>query len=376
MKILLNATQPELDRLGGDFSLYRDWLRLSRDRLHFSLITNSLRRTFSVERRKVLEKSCRGWQPELVRRRLFIGSRLLSIPDGEAQRCDLVFSHLLYPVISALSKRPIIWSSQGLSPSVYYERANRGMWTMEDVAFMYGVLGKSADILLISTESAANNLVEARPELEGKVRVVHPPVFVPQDREWKPSEVDGEIRFLFVGVDAVRKGLPDVLNAFRQLRERHKKIRLDVVSRPSSGLTREITQTEGVHLHLSSSSFDLADLMRDADIFLIPTFADTYALASVEAMAHGCAVIISDLEPLPEVVPNGVAGLTVRAGDVPSLVNKMTFLLNTDRLRPMQDAARQLYRERNHPEVVANKLTAIFESVLMNRPGFDGASDP
>jgi glycosyltransferase involved in cell wall biosynthesis len=68
-------------------------------------------------------------------------------------------------------------------------------------------------------------------------------------------------------------------------------------------------------------------LMAKADIFVFPTRADTYPLPAVEAMAHGCAVIVSDLQPLPEVIPNGEGRVVVPADDPYALAAKLNALI-------------------------------------------------
>jgi len=369
MRILLNATSEELVRLGGDFTLYQDWLRLNGEGLVFQLVPPHPIRRWHVPVRKGIEKLCRAWQPAHLRHRLFLASRFLYVPRKAVGGVDLLFSHIAFPWPPSDVEVPVVWSSQGISPSIYYERYNRGQWNVEDVAFVYRILGPRGDALVISTEACARNVVEWCPELVGKVYVVHAPVFVDTDAQLtKPSMRDGMIRLLFLGVDAVRKGLPEVVEAFRILQGKYHHLHLDIVSRPSAKLREKIEVLSGVSLHLSSPKVDVKALMDRADIFVLPTYADTYALAAVEAMAHKCAIVISDLEPLPEVAPDGEVGFNVPAGDVGALVEKIEALIKNDTLlRQMQENAYHLYLQRHHPDVVASKLRWVFEQAIQRR---------
>jgi len=82
-------------------------------------------------------------------------------------------------------------------------------------------------------------------------------------------------------------------------------------------------------------------------------------------MAYGCAVIISGLEPLPEVIPDGEVGFAVPCGDVPSLANRMELLVSQrNLLRQFQAHARSRYGEYHAPEVVAKQLARVFEQVF------------
>ncbi|MFH1314610.1 MAG: glycosyltransferase family 4 protein [Candidatus Eisenbacteria bacterium] len=366
MRILLNSTRDEMHSLGGDFTHCRDWLRLNdMDDVGFRFepVERAGVRDLGVFLRKGIEKACRTWQPATLRRRLLLLSRYLYVPHKSVEDADLIFSHLLFPLIPGQSDIPIVWNSQGISPTAYYERYNGGQWTTEDVAFIYSALSKTARVLTIATEACALNLLRWCPELAGKIHVVPAPVFVENGAgRAKPSERDGEIRLLFVGVDAVRKGLVEVIEALKTVRTRHRNLRLDIVSDPPARLRDEIERIPEARLHISSEDINVRGMMAEADIFLIPTHADTYALAAVEALAHRCAVIISDLEPLPEVVPDGRVGFNVPVGDSETLTRKLESLLgDDDLLRRMQDNAYDLYLERHHPNAVAERLRSAFE---------------
>lgn len=368
MRALLNATSEEANRLGGDFTQYRDWLKLNQYGLNFSAMPSGARRASSAIIRTAFEKTCRTWYPLRLRRRLFLASRYIYVPAAALDGAAIIFSHLLFPWLSS-GQVPIVWSSQGISPSVYYDTYNHGQWNVEEVGSVYRVLGRRADALVISTEACARNVLHWCPELEEKTYVAPAPVFVDDQVDvHKPSTEDGIIRLLFVGIDAMRKGLPAVLEAYRVLKTKFPGIELDVVSRPPPDLREKIAALDGARLYLSSSSVDVKKLMARADIFVLPTHADTYALAAVEAMAHGCAVIISDLEPLPELVRDKEQGFVVPAGNARALVEKVEHLLTAiELLRTFQESARQRYRSHHAPSVVAKRLSEIFEQVAARR---------
>ena len=355
-----------MQHLGGDFTHCRDWLRLNDAEgidFRFDTVRQAGARDAGMLLRKGLEKACRTWQPEVVRRRLLLLSRYLYVPRESLGKADLIFSHLLFPLVAGRREVPVVWNSQGISPAVYYERQNGGQWTADDVAFIYRVLGRSARVLTVSTEACALNLLRWCPELAGKIHVVPAPVFVTNGAgRPKPSEADGVIRLLFVGVDALRKGLTEVIEAFRAIRTRHGNVELDIVSRPPERLRDEITHTPGATLHISSAETDVRRMMADADIFVLPTHADTYALAAVEALAHRCAAVVSDIEPLPEVIPGGRVGFNVAVGDSGMLAARLESLIEDSALlRRFQKSAHQLYLGRHHPRVVAERLRSAFE---------------
>ncbi len=282
---------------------------------------------------------------------------------------DLILSHICFPFPQP--PVPVIWSSQGIVPAPYYEGGGR--WTLEDVVFLYRLLGPRADALLIATESGARTLLRWCPELEAKVHVVPVPVIAPsRDVEWKPSQTDGIIRLLFVGLDPILKGLPELLRAYEQVRRKHPHLRLEVVTRASEDWKKrnDSLRAQGIRIHPPLPHERVLELMRDADLFVLPTHADTYALSAVEAMAHRCAVIVSNFDPLPELFPDAEVGFTVAPGDIRGLVERLDVLI-THRalLRQFQENARRRYLTVHAPARVRLKLEEVFHSVRNRRCG-------
>ncbi|GBC82000.1 Glycogen synthase [bacterium HR10] len=369
MRVLLNVTAGELHGPGGDLALYRNWMRLSDERLRFHLLPSSWRRRAQAVVRKACEKLARTWEPARVRQMLHVAARALVLPRRAARGMDLILSHICFPLPQP--PVPVIWSSQGIAPPPYYERGGR--WTLEDVVFLYRFFGPRADALLIATESGARSLLRWCPELEAKVHVVPVPVIAPsRDVEWKPSQTDGIIRLLFVGLDPSLKGLPELLRAYEQVRRKHPHLRLEVVTRASEDWKKQDSSllAQGIRVHPPLPHERVLALMREADLFVLPTHADTYALSAVEAMAHRCALIVSNFDPLPELFPDAEVGFTVAPGDVRGLIERLDVLI-THRalLRQFQENARRRYLAVHDPARVRLKLEEVFHSVRNRRCG-------
>ena len=76
-----------------------------------------------------------------------------------------------------------------------------------------------------------------------------------------------------------------------------------------------------------------------ADVFVLPTISDGFAITQIEAMAYGLPVITTS--HCGEVVSNGVDGLICEALDISELVNAIkSFLEIPERLSLMREAAK------------------------------------
>ncbi|GAC1308171.1 MAG: glycosyltransferase family 4 protein [Acidimicrobiales bacterium] len=156
---------------------------------------------------------------------------------------------------------------------------------------------------------------------------------VPTD-EFEPGSRGHQdsVRFLFVGGDFARKGGPELLAAFAQLPAN---CELDIVTSHPVGAGDRIR----VHRGLGPGDAELRRLYGAADGFILPTRADTWGHAVVEAMASGLPVVTTAVGALPEIVDDGVEGLIVRPGDERSLAAAMVRLVEDPALRARLGAA-------------------------------------
>ena len=68
------------------------------------------------------------------------------------------------------------------------------------------------------------------------------------------------------------------------------------------------------------------------DIVLMPSRSEGFGLTAIEAMAHGCVMVASDVGGLPEVVRDGICGLLHRTEDVADMAAKVCTLIGDEAL--------------------------------------------
>jgi glycosyltransferase involved in cell wall biosynthesis len=156
--------------------------------------------------------------------------------------------------------------------------------------------------------------------ISNKVFVLHPAVTVPERQEKK--ENNGFFTFLFSG-DFFRKGGANVVDTFISLRQRHKNIRLilccaeefDFVT-TNKELKREylekISNTAGIENYgRVSRELFLTDIVKMTDVYIMPTYAETFGFAILEMMARGIPVISSNVFAIPEIIEPDKSGLLI-----------------------------------------------------------------
>jgi len=139
---------------------------------------------------------------------------------------------------------------------------------------------------------------------------------------------DKPFNIVFTGADFIRKG-GDIL--------------VSVASQPEfqdaqfTFITKSFCGPEMknmvVHDNISTNSHHMVELLQDADIFVLPTRADTFSIASLEAMATGLPVITVAVGGISDIVKHGETGFLIPQGDIQSLVEHIRILRNDSRLR-------------------------------------------
>jgi glycosyltransferase involved in cell wall biosynthesis len=219
------------------------------------------------------------------------------------------------------------------------------------------------DVVVAWTEWAARSFRDDYGVPDARVRVLYPGVDT--DR-WRPAPDPatrtGLPRILFVGADFARKGGDLLLDVYReQLRGR---VELDFVT--SAGAV-EPEPGIRVHANLRANDSALVALDQQADLFVLPTRADCFSVAGIEAMSCGVPVIITPVGGIPELLTSGREGLLIPADDGRALAESILMLTQSaERRNAMGRAARTLalarYDITTHVRDVLALLSEIAET--------------
>jgi len=113
---------------------------------------------------------------------------------------------------------------------------------------------------------------------------------------------DRPIRLLFVGGDFERKGGPLLVDAVRA--SEAGTFELDIVTRDPAA-----ADDSRIRVHRAEPEDALLQrLYRDADAFVLPTRAECFGIAAVEALAAGLPVVMGDVGGAADIVDDGRCG--------------------------------------------------------------------
>jgi phosphatidylinositol alpha-mannosyltransferase len=149
---------------------------------------------------------------------------------------------------------------------------------------------------------------------------------------------DGTSNLLFVGRHEPRKGLLDLLKAYRILRKTGCHCRLLVVGAgPLGREARRYVATrglQGVEFLGRVTDEEKAQLYRTADVYISPaTGGESFGIVLLEAMAAGTPIVASDIHGYKGVLRRGREGLLVPPREPKELAAAIGRLLSDDELR-------------------------------------------
>jgi glycosyltransferase involved in cell wall biosynthesis len=155
----------------------------------------------------------------------------------------------------------------------------------------------------------------------------------------QPLRIDhqGPPNILFLGRLGKRKGIYELLDALAAVKGQGTEFRLvaagdgeiaEVVAKAHElGLSSNVEVPGWIDEHRKG------DLLRSADLFVLPSHAEGLPMSLLEAMAAGLPVVCSSVGGIPTAVTDGLEGIIVPPGDINALADALTRLLTDKELR-------------------------------------------
>ena len=227
---------------------------------------------------------------------------------------------------------------------------------------------ESAEIVMPVSKSLQKSIAEYGIKARFHVvpNVVNPDLFNPGSS----SRVKKRLNYLlFVGsLDlSHNKGVHYLLHAVALLREHRDDWFLDIVgdgpARPEyESMVEDLGLVDRVTFHGLKAREEVADFMRRADLFVLPSVLETFSLAAAEALGTGTPVLATRSGGPEEFIDEDV-GLLVHSSDPKALREGLNFML--DHLK--QFSSDQISHYANQlfsPESVGDQLHRIYALCL------------
>ena len=230
--------------------------------------------------------------------------------------------------------------------------------------------------LNISTSRSIERILKAHAQPQGRCEVLLRGVdlttfFPSQVRGAKPPVV------LFVGRITEAKGVFDLLEAWARVVARCPNAELWVVGpdHTNGRFSREVRSGRygcSIRVNPPVPLPDVAELMRKAQVFCLPSHGEGTPNSVMEALASGLPVVATTVGGIPDIVESNRTGILVEQGDVQGLAEALVSLLQDSdcRLR-MGEAAHEFARMHLDARKTVLRLVGLYSELITASRGND-----
>src|SRR5437867_11139750 len=206
---------------------------------------------------------------------------------------------------------------------------------------------KLADRIVVNSEWSREALVRrgVPREKTSVISLAYEVIRLPDHETTRPQEQEYPDRFtferplrvLFLGLINLRKGVARLLEAARILRD--EPVEFWMVGPVEIAHASAIGNTGRVKWFGPVTRKQATEFYRDADVFILPTLSDGFAITQLEAQAYGLPVIASEF--CGKVVDNGRNGIVLEERPAACMARAVRDgLADADRLRKLAAASR------------------------------------
>lgn len=114
---------------------------------------------------------------------------------------------------------------------------------------------------------------------------------------------------------------------------------------------------------------DVPEYYAKADIYINPSFYESFGMSIIEAMAMGLPVVATRVGAVPDLISNGSNGLLVDAANSSAIADAIGLLFNNPSLRnSISHAAHNMVYANYSCEMICSALMRIYEDLLAKAP--------
>ncbi|MCK4799024.1 MAG: glycosyltransferase family 4 protein [Spirochaetes bacterium] len=202
----------------------------------------------------------------------------------------------------------------------------------------YGIeiLNKAKKIIFISPaykEFVINNIIpkDKRKEIEEKSLIIPNGVdkFWLNNRQFKKVDKKN-FNLIFIGQFIKRKNIYTSIKVSKKLKKMGYNVNFTIIGmgkleRKIKEISYKINDIIQIHNHINDPK-ELLSMYRKSDIFIMPSFRETFGLSYIEAMSQGLPVIYSKGQGIDGYFNDGEIGFAVEPKNVDEIVNKILII--------------------------------------------------
>ncbi|WP_308128881.1 glycosyltransferase family 4 protein [Bacillus sp. sid0103] len=132
-----------------------------------------------------------------------------------------------------------------------------------------------------------------------------------------------------------RKGHEYLFKALALIKDKMKNVEVRIVGdgEMRNTLEKQVSELKLKNVTFLGSREDVPKLLRESDIFVLPTTSDTLPISIIEAMFSNQAILTTNCGGIPEIIKDNYSGFIVEPANPKQLAEKLSLLLRKESLR-------------------------------------------
>ncbi|MDG3088253.1 glycosyltransferase [Vibrio hannami] len=176
-----------------------------------------------------------------------------------------------------------------------------------------------------------------------------------------------ENSILFAGTLNQRKGFVDLIKAFSNLKN-SENWKLKFAGNGNIELGKQIARENGVEHNVEFLGWvkneEKTANFSSASVFCLPSYAEGFPMAILDALAYELPIITSDVGGVPDLFEHGLNALIFKPGDLTMLTQNLEIIIGSKELRTKLAQNASMLKNKHFSKKVVNKaIIELYEEV-------------
>jgi len=277
----------------------------------------------------------------------------------------LVHIHTSEPP-SALRKTPFLFIAKLFKKKVivHFHAFSPDTTINSRFRFLYQYLFEKADMVIVLSEYWKTEISKTL-RLLNKIEVLYNPCSLPD----YSKNYDLQKNILYAGTINARKGYNDLIKAFAPIAAKYPEWNIVFAGNGEIELGRQLAEDlkiENQILFLGWVNGDAkSKSFQQASIFCLPSYAEGFPMAVLDAWAYGLPVVTTPVGGLSDVLRNKINALVFEPGNIHELTCSIQLLIENEQLRnQIANASKHLAATTFSPKIICKQLDKLYSSLV------------
>jgi glycosyltransferase involved in cell wall biosynthesis len=105
-------------------------------------------------------------------------------------------------------------------------------------------------------------------------------------------------------------------------------------------------------------------ILRESDIFILPSYAEGMPMAILEAMAYSVPVVSTKVGGIPELISDGETGYLINPGDLDALYKKIAYMSeNLNHMISIGERGREVICAKHNIQIITQQINEIYSGL-------------